>query len=87
MKIIFLGKIKFYDEISARIKLAVNKILEDFDKELLDFDLLFEWNEVEGEIFWDVYDDVIRFGIPLSQKNDLDVLTDKIKRALIQKTN
>lgn len=87
MKIIFLGKIKFYDDTTEKIKLAIDNTLKNFDEKSLDFDLVFEWNEIEGCVFWDIYGDIIRFGIPLSQKIETEILESKLKRALIQKIN
>ena len=76
--VVFLGKIKFYDEIVAEILNIVRNIdIEDFRKTIV-----FVWSEEEGEIFWDSYDDAIRFGIPLSSSEPLKNLENKIRRAV-----
>ena len=76
--VVFLGKIKCYDEIVAEILNIVRNIdIEDFRKTIV-----FVWSEEEGEIFWDSYDDTIRFGIPLSSPELLKNLENKIRKAV-----
>lgn len=86
MQIIFLGNIKFYakevDKIQRAIKIVLGNNLQKYH-----FDLVFVWDEEEKEIFWDIYNDMIKFGIPLSQNNDIEVIKDKIQRAIQQKSS
>lgn len=85
MKVIFLGKIKFYDKVVGDIKKAINEVVSD--KPEIDFSLVFVWNDEEGEIFWDTYNDMIKFGIPIARRDDYMTMKNKISRAIEQKIN
>ena len=85
MKVIFLGKIKFYDKVVGDIKKAIDEIVGDKSK--IDFSLVFVWSDEEGEIFWDTYNDMIKFGIPIAKRDDYATIKNKISRAIEQKIN
>ena len=85
MKVIFLGKIKFYDKVVENIEKSINEIISD--KYMVDFSLVFLWSDEEGEIFWDTYNDMIKFGIPIAKRNDYATIKNKISRAIEQKIN
>ena len=85
MKVIFLGKIKFYDKVVGDIKKAINEAISDKSK--IDFSLVFVWSDEEGEIFWDIYNDMIKFGIPIARRDDYVTIKNKISRAIEQKIN
>lgn len=85
MKVIFLGKIKFYDKVVSDIKKAINEIISDESE--INFSLVFVWNDEEGEIFWDTYNDMIKFGIPIARRDDYAAMKNKISRAIEQKIN
>lgn len=83
MKVIFLGKIKFYDKVVENIEKSINEIISD--KYRVDFSLVFLWSDEEGEIFWDTYNDMIKFGIPIAKRDDYATIKNKISRAIEQK--
>lgn len=85
MKVIFLGKIKFYDKVVENIEKSINEIISD--KYRVDFSLVFLWSDEEGEIFWDTYNDMIKFGIPIAKRDDYATIKNKISRAIEQKIN
>lgn len=85
MKVIFLGKIKFYDKVVENIEKSINEIISD--KYMVDFSLVFLWSDEEGEIFWDTYNDMIKFGIPIAKRDDYATIKNKISRAIEQKIN
>ncbi|MDO4868660.1 MAG: hypothetical protein Q4A23_03340 [bacterium] len=85
MKVIFLGKIKFYDKVVDNIEKAINEVVSD--KPEIDFSLVFVWSDEEGEIFWDTYNDMIKFGIPIGKRDDYKTIKNKISRAIEQKIN
>ena len=85
MKVIFLGKIKFYDKVIENIEKSINEIISD--KYRVDFSLVFLWSDEEGEIFWDTYNDMIKFGIPIAKRDDYATIKNKISRAIEQKIN
>lgn len=47
----------------------------------------FLWSDEEGEIFWDTYNDMIKFGIPIAKRDDYATIKNKISRAIEQKIN
>ena len=83
MKVIFLGKIKFYDKVVENIEKSINEVISD--KYRVDFSLVFLWSDEEGEIFWDTYNDMIKFGIPIAKRDDYATIKNKISRAIEQK--
>lgn len=85
MKVIFLGKIKFYDKVVENIEKSINEVISD--KYRVDFSLVFLWSDEEGEIFWDTYNDMIKFGIPIAKRDDYATIKNKISRAIEQKIN
>lgn len=85
MKVIFLGKIKFYDKVVENIEKSINEIISD--KYRVDFSLVFLWSDEEGEIFWDTYNDMIKFDIPIAKRDDYATIKNKISRAIEQKIN
>ena len=85
MKVIFLGKIKFYDKVVENIEKSINEIISD--KYMVDFSLVFLWSDEEGEIFWDTYNDMIKFGVPIARRDDYVTMKNKISRAIEQKIN
>lgn len=85
IKVIFLGKIKFYDKVIENIEKSINEIISD--KYRVDFSLVFLWSDEEGEIFWDTYNDMIKFGIPIAKRDDYATIKNKISRAIEQKIN
>lgn len=88
MQIIILGDLKYFTRVTDKIYVAARKIITEFKADNWDFDMVFIWKEEEGlDIYWDVFDDVIQFGIPLSGGLDVDseILEDKIRRAISMK--
>lgn len=85
MNVIFLGKIKFYDKVVENIEKSINEVISD--KYRVDFSLVFLWSDEEGEIFWDTYNDMIKFGIPIAKRDDYATIKNKISRAIEQKIN
>ena len=85
MNVIFLGKIKFYDKVVENIEKSINEVISD--KYRIDFSLVFLWSDEEGEIFWDTYNDMIKFGIPIAKRDDYATIKNKISRAIEQKIN
>ncbi len=42
----------------------------------------FIWSSEEGEIFWDIYKDMIKIGIPIENNYLKEVILAKIKKAI-----
>lgn len=84
MQIIFLGTIQFYSKTVDKINQAVDLVIGDA-RQKYNFDLVFVWSEEEDEIFWDIYDDMIKIGMPLSTHPGIDLIKNKLTRVLDHK--
>lgn len=82
MKIVFLGKIKFYGDVVDVVKIELNKLVDKYDFSKYCVDFVFVWNSEEGEIFWDLYDDLIKIGIPLENRYSRGVVKEKFEKAI-----